>query len=250
MNVIYRKSAMAAVTATLVLGLSGCLVNRAAEVKEQFCDFDSNFSLQFADSAAVDIHHPVMLDKDILWMVDADPTETIISGNEKRMIFVMEKSGPAPDPADDIRVDLLFERLDGKFKLARIQFDPKLNAMMNPEVLDQSAIDAGSKLMCETGYSLASTSVELDISGQDLDELPNRQEILELLGPPLELDPVSGSFTYEYHLRGNQDDPLKTRFTVWFDDTGQNLARMESSYSHFHTTTDFLQKKMLVQLKI
>jgi len=250
MNIIYRKSALLAVTASLVLGLSGCLVNRAAEVKNQFCDFDSNFSLRFAESAEVDFHHPVMLDRDVLWLADADPTETIISGNEKRMIFVMEKSGPNPNPVDDIRVELRFDLLDSKYRLAKIQFDPKLNAMMNPDVMDRASIEAGSKLMCETGYSLASTEVEFDLSGQSFDDLPKRQEILDLLGSPFELDPVSGSLTYEYHLRGNQDDPLKTRFTVWFDDSGQNLARMESRYSHFQTTTDFLQKKMLVQLKM
>jgi hypothetical protein len=250
MNIILKKAALTAVTASLVLGLSGCLVNRAAEVKSQFCDFDSNFSLRFAESAEIDIHHPVMLDKDILWLADADPTETHISGNEKHMIFVMEKSGPNPDPADEIRVELGFELLDSKYKLAKIQFDPKLNAMMNPDVMDQASIEAGSKLMCETGYSLTSTEVEFDLSGQSFDDLPKRQEILELLGPPLELDAVADSLTYEYHLKGSQDDPFKTRFTVWFDDSGQNLARMESRYSHFQTSTDFLQKKMLVQLRM
>jgi hypothetical protein len=250
MNIIYRKSALIAVTASVVLGLSGCLVNRAAEVKSQFCDFDSNFSLHFAESAQVNFHNPVMLDKDILWLVDADPTETIVSDDGKRLVFIMEKSGPVSSPADDIQLELGFDLLDGKYKLANMTFDPKLNAMMNPDVMDQASIEAGSKLMCETGYSLASTEVELDLSGQAMDDLPNRQEILELLGPPLELNPVSGSMTYEYHLKGHQDDSLKSRFTVWFDDSGQNLARMESRYSHFHTTTDFLQKKMRVRMKI
>lgn len=247
---MFQRPVLAAVTASLALALSGCLFNRAAEVKSQFCDFDANFSLRFADSAAVSFHHPVLLDEDVLWLIASEPTETMVSGNEKLMVFVMEKSGPAPDPVDDIRVELSFYLLDDAYKLASIRFDPKLNAMLNPKIMDQSAIDEGSRLICETGYSLASRKVELDLSGQSLDELPDRQEILELLGPPPEQDPLSGSFTYEYRLKGSHDDGLNTRFTVWFDDSGEKLARMESRYSHFYTTTDFQQKKMRVQLNM
>jgi len=247
---IDRKAALTAVIASLALGLSGCLFNRAAEVKNQFCDFDSNFNLEFAQSAEFQFHHPVMLDKDILWLTASDPTEILVSGNKKQMVFIMEKSGTAPDLSTDIRVELEFDRLDEQFRLARIRFDPKLNAMMNPDVIDREAIEAGSRMMCDTGYSLRSKEVELDLSGQSFDELPSRQEILELLGPPLEHDPVGGSFSYEYRLKGSEDDPFNTRFTVWFDDSGERLARMESRYSHFHTSTDFLNKKMRVQLKM
>ena len=250
MNSFYQKAALAAVTAVITLGLSGCLVNRAAEVKGQFCDFDSNFSLQFAQSAEFQFHQPVMLDKDILWLTASEPTETVVSGDEKQMVFVMEKSGTIPDPATDIRVELGFELLDEQYKLATIRFDPKLNAIMNPSLVDQAAIDAGATMMCETGYSLASREVELDLAGQSFDALPNRQGILQLLGPPLEMDLSSGSYTWEYHLKGSEDDPLNTRFTVWFDSSGQKMARMESRYSHFQTNTDFLQKKMRVQMKM
>lgn len=250
MNSIFRKAALTAVTASLAFGLSGCLFNRAAEVKSQFCDFNSNFSLDFDQSAEFQFRHPIMLDKDILWLTASEPTETVVSSTKKQMVFIMEKSGTAPDPSTDIRVELGFDLLEGQYRLASINFDSKLNALMNPEVLDQATIEAGSRMMCDTGYSLASREIELDLSGQSFDELPNRQEILELLGPPLEHDPVGGSFSYEYRLKGSEDDPFNTRFTVWFDDSGEKLARMESRYSHFHSSTDFINKKMRVQLKM
>lgn len=149
---IYREAALAAVIASLALGLSGCLFNRAAEVKNQFCDFDSNFNLEFAQSAEFQFYHPVMLDKDILWLTASDPTEILVSGNKKQMVFIMEKYGTAPDPSTDIRVELEFDWLDEQFRLARIRFDPKLSAMMNPEVIDREAIEAGSRMMCDAGY--------------------------------------------------------------------------------------------------
>ena len=60
---------------------------------------------------------------------------------------------------------------------------------------DQATTDATSQTMCETGYSLASRKMEIDISGQ-------------------------------------------------------NPARIDSQYSHFHTSADFAQKKMTVRVKI
>ena len=46
LRVVYR----ATLTCVTAFALSGCLLNRMVELKDQFCDFDSNFSLQFEDS--------------------------------------------------------------------------------------------------------------------------------------------------------------------------------------------------------
>jgi hypothetical protein len=234
----------------MALGLSGCFINRVVEVRDQMCDFDSNFSLQFADSANFNIYNPVLLDRDILWIAGASPTMMTSTENELSMVFVLEKSGPDSRPEDDIRVDLEFDRIDDQYKLMNVRFDPKFNAMINPEFLDKEAIETATQTLCETGLSFASTRLEIDISDQDLDELPNRAEILDWLGPPLQADERNDSITYEYKLKGDKPDSMKARFTVWFDDSGDKPARMDSEYSHFRTSADFINKKMLIKVKI
>jgi hypothetical protein len=234
----------------MALGLSGCFINRVVEVRDQMCDFDSNFSLQFADSANFNIYNPVLLDRDILWIAGASPTMMTSTENELSMVFVLEKSGPDSRPEDDIRVDLEFDRIDDQYKLMNVRFDPKFNAMINPEFLDKEAIETATQTLCETGLSFASTRLEIDISDQDLDELPNRAEILDWLGPPLQADERNDSITYEYKLKGDKPDSMKARFTVWFDDSGDKPARMDSEYSHFRTSADFINKKMLLKVKI
>jgi len=234
----------------MAFGLSGCFINRVVEVRDQMCDFDSNFSLQFADSANFNLHSPVLLDRDILWIAGASPTLMTSTEDELSMVYVLNKSGPNPRPGDEIRVDLKFDRIDDQYKLMNVRFDPKLNAMINPEFLDKAAIKAATQTLCETGLSFASTRMEIDISDQDLDELPNRAEILDWLGPPLEADERNDSITYEYKLKGDQPGSMKARFTVWFDETGEQPARMDSEYSHFLTSADFINKKMLLKVKI
>lgn len=52
-----RRRVLLGVAATcMALGLSGCFINRAIEVQDQMCDYDSNFSLQFGDSANFNFH--------------------------------------------------------------------------------------------------------------------------------------------------------------------------------------------------
>jgi len=245
-----RRLLTGATAGLLVLGLNGCFINRAVEVQDQLCDFDSNFSLQFAESANFNIHHPILLDRDILWIAGASPTETVKNDDELLMVFVLEKAEPNPRPEDEIRVELNFDQIDEKFKLNNVRFDPKLNAMINPESLDKATIETASQNMCNLGWSFASTKLEMDISDHDLENLPTRTEILGLLGPPLAADEKSGRFTYEYRLKGDGPDPMKARFTVWFDDSGEKPARIDSEYSHFRTSTDFVSKKMLMKVKI
>ncbi len=247
---VIRRLLLGATAGCMALGLSGCFINRVVEVRDQMCDFDSNFSLQFADSANFNIYNPVLLDRDILWIAGASPTMMTSTENELSMVFVLEKSGPDSRPEDDIRVDLEFDRIDDQYKLMNVRFDPKFNAMINPEFLDKEAIETATQTLCETGLSFASTRLEIDISDQDLDELPNRAEILDWLGPPLQADERNDSITYEYKLKGDKPDSMKARFTVWFDDSGDKPARMDSEYSHFRTSADFINKKMLIKVKI
>lgn len=234
----------------ITLVLNGCLMNRVSTVHKQFCDFDSNFNIQFSDAAEMNFINPVLLDTDVVWMADAEPTEVIIRKNEKLMVYVMEKAVKFPDPAHDLRVSLKFERIDDQYKLATVQFDPKLNALINPEIMDPETISLASQNLCNVGWSMASRKIELDISGQDLDELPDRMEILALAGKPLEQDDMTTKLSYEYRLKGDHAKRPSARFTVWFDHTGQILERMESQYSYFHTSTDFVTRKMQLRVKI
>jgi len=252
-----RRVLLGTAAGFLMLGLNGCFINRVVEVRDQMCDFDSNFSLQFADSANLNFHSPVLLDRDILWIAGALPTMMTRTEDQLSMVFVLEKSGPNPRPEDEIRIDLKFDRIDDQYKLMNVRFDPKFNAMINPEFLDKTALDSATQTLCESGLSFASTRMEIDISDQDLDELPSRAEILDSLGPPLdslgpplEADNKNDSITYEYKLKGDQPGSMKARFTVWFDETGEQPARMDSEYSHFRTSADFINKKMLLKVKI
>ena len=245
-----RTLVLTTVTVGLVMGLSGCLLNRVSEVRGQLCEFDSNFELRFSDEANFRFNHPVLLDKDIVWLAGASPTEMNHSRDGLSMVYVIEKIAPVAQPENDIRLELNFSRNGDEFKLMNMRFDPKFNAILNPDVLDAEAISTAARTVCETGWNFASTSMEVDISDQDLESLPTRVEILEWLGTPSEQGQQDGSYTYVYRLKSDDPEPPIARITVWFDEAGEKPLRTDSRYSRFHTSTDFVQKIMTMKVDI
>lgn len=243
-----QKVVLSTGAACLALTLNGCLINRVVEVRDQFCDFDANFGFEFDVSSGFVFKNPVLLEKDIIWLAGAPPTRSVRSDDHLSMIYVIEKVSGGPE--EDFFVELEFDRMADEFKLMNVRFDPAFSTVINPEILDRDAINSAAQNFCETGWTFTTRNLDLDISDQDLEELPDRLEILDWLGPPLVHDAKDGSFYYEYRLRSDQPDPVTASFTVWFDHTGNQLERMSSRYSHFETRTDFIEKKISMKVTL
>ena len=128
--------------------------------------------------------------------------------------------------------------------------DPKLKELINADLIDEEYISSAVRNVCDKGLNFAFTSLEMDISEQELNMLPDRQEILQLLGPPLEKVDQDTGLVYEYRVKGEQTDPNIARFTVWFDETGMKPVRVESRYFRYQTRADFLEKKMYIKVTI
>jgi hypothetical protein len=247
---ILRTVRTAAIAALLVLGLSGCLLNRVVTMKEQFCDFESNFAVNFDAGPEFLIHHPVLLDSDILWLSDASPTIISKTDDDLLMTFVAEKITPAPDPDKDFAFNLHFVQSEGHYKLSRIQMDPKLSAIMGPEIINQAYIDRAAQDFCDVSWGFGGRELEYEITDQAMAMLPSRTEILDLLGEPSEyLDPES-AFIYHFRLKNSDPKPLVARMTVWFDERGELPVKMESSYSRFATKADFTDQKMYFSVSL
>jgi len=245
-----RKLLLAVASGCLLLGLHGCLINRVVEVRDQFCDFEEHFEVRFADRPSVHMRQPVLLDSDVTWLVGTAPTQTASIPGGLIMTYEIEEAVPEPDPGRDISVEFRFDLLNGEFRLSEISMDPKLDAILNREFLDKETLLESAENICRTGWTFGSTSVELDITDQELELLPNRRELVELLGPPHALTDAGAGWVYEYRLKEIPDSDKIARFTVWFDDLGQKPVRMESSYARYRTSADFVAKKMSMNVEL
>ena len=223
--------------ATLSVGLSGCLFDRVIDVKEQACEFDENFDLQFSDTPSILLKNPVLLDRDIVWMTGADPTRTVKNAQGLLMTYEIEEDIAMPDPANDLQIDFEFRRFGDDYRLSKILLDPKLSLIFNPDYLDEETLSMAAGDVCDTGLGFGMTSIEMPMPDEDFDWVPSRPKIMELVGPPHALTASGDGWTYRYRMKGESGEGT-ARFTIWFDDEGQNPVRFESQYSRYRTTAD------------
>lgn len=235
-------------SAAFSLGLSGCLFDRVLEVKNQACDFEGNFDLQFTDNPAIDLRTPVLLDSDVEWIVGAQPTARTATEEGIRLSYVIEEDKPVPNPEYDVEIHFDFAQIDEKYRLSKVHLDPDISLFFNPVVLDEETLRTAAKDVCEFGIWPGSTSIEMDIGEDTIDWLPSKSEILQQVGPPHALTGPQGGWTYGYRLKG-AGERGKAKVTVWFDD-GQKPVRLESRYSRYHFNADFDARIVSMNLKL
>ena len=239
-----------AIACLLLLGLSSCLLNRVVTVKQQFCDFESNFALRFDDVTELQIQHPVLRDTDILWISDAEPTRISELNEELVMTWEIEKVMKIPEPENDIAIDLYFEQSDGKYKLRRVQMDPVLREMTDSETMNQELIEKMASNVCDTGWSFSARDVEYELSEQEIALLPSRSEIVKALGEPTEYLESESAYVYEFRPKNGNPDPNIARMVIWFDEATDLPVKMESGYSRFATRANFIERKMVFSVTL
>lgn len=83
---------------------------------------------------------PVLLESDVLWLSPSSPTSIITNDQFRQMTFVIEKVGVDAESANNPEIRLYFERLDGRFKLKRMQLDENLLDSLGPCGFDSDII--------------------------------------------------------------------------------------------------------------
>jgi hypothetical protein len=219
-------------------------------VKEQMCDFETNFVFRFDDTAELRFLHPILLDSDIVWLAGAEPSEIEVSGDQLVMRYVIEKVMQNPDPANEYMLELFFEKSDGENRLSTVRLDGRLSRILMIRDIDKTLMESRMQGMCEAGWASVSRKMELDLSEEDLSRLPSRNELLRLMGPPLAFIDNATGLAYEYRLKGQQAEAPTATFSIWYDESGNLPLRMESHYSRYHTRADFISRRMSVKVEL
>ena len=225
------------VAGAILFTVSGCLFDRLLEVKAQACEFDQNFELQFGESLAVHFNEPVLLERDIVLIIGAEPTLRQETQDRLLLTYQIEEAVPEPDPDLDLHIGFDFRPADGAYRLSGILLDSKFGLIFNADYLDHATLHESAKLACETFLGPGMTSFELDISDLELAWLPSKAEILQLAGKPHATGESPDSWTYRFRLKGSQNKG-DVRFTVWFDEKGRAPVKLATQYARYRSTAD------------
>jgi hypothetical protein len=231
-----------AVLLLLASALSGCLLNRVYAFKHQFCDFQHNFRLTVDAEARLLMHHPVLYDSDVVWLIGAPPTRRRYKGGGLDMVYVVEPDTPHPDPRYAIPISLNFQHSGNGYRLREGVIHQNLTSILGPALITTTV-----EHVCHSAPDLWRRSVEVRLSELDPADLPARRDILEALGPPRLSLAAGRIWKYRYRLQDGGADTDKTYATVWFDNTGSRLERLHIRYLRYELDADFVAQRALLR---
>lgn len=228
---------------TLMAQLSGCLLNRVYAFKEQFCDYQSNFTFVVDDGVSMHMHHPVLRDTDVIWLLGASPTFRTEGTETLEMVYVVEKDIGENAAEYAIPLHLEFQQKNGQMLLRAGIIDKNLSAMITPGLIRETVAHA-----CTAQARMVSRSVHFDLHDLDPDDIPTPQEIVAALGPPN--GEATGGMLYRFRLRGAGPEVEKSFARIWLDSTGKKVERVQFRYLIYQLDADFVSGEGLSLIHI
>ena len=228
-----------------LLILNGCILDRIFTVKNQLCDFDRNFQIEYSEGFRVTLREPVLLDDDITWLAGAEPTEQKFVGDELVMTYNAERESAKPGGLYDLPIQLRFVRLDGEERLKEGYLSKNLTHILTGKLLAQIM-----QSVCTSEKSLVKRQIKIDIRTLDRTLLPGRREIVESLGPPNPIPAGEHKLVYDYQLKNTAAADLETTIEINFDGADEKMLGIKVKYLRYHLDVDFKKGEAVLSVDI
>jgi len=228
-----------------LLILNGCILERIFTVKNQLCDFDRNFQIEYSEGFRVTLREPVLLDDDITWLAGAEPTEQKFAGDDLVMTYNAERKSAKPGGQYDLPIQLRFVRLDGEYRLKEGYLSKNLTNILTGKLLAQIM-----QSVCKSEKSLVKRQIKIDIRTLDRALLPGRPEIVESLGPPNPNPAGEHTLVYDYQLKNSAAAELETTIEIKFDEADEKMLGIKVKYLRYHLDADFEKGEAVLSVDI
>lgn len=229
---------------TLIL-LNGCLLERIFTVKNQLCDFDRNFKIEYSEGFRVILKKPIMLDDDITWLAGAEPSEQKFVDGDLVMTYNAERKSAKPGGQYDLPIQLRFVPLDGQDRLKEGYLGKNLTHILTGKLLAQIM-----QSVCKSEKSLVKRQIKIDIRTLDRTLLPGRPEIVEILGPPNPNPDDEHKLVYDYRLKNTAAADLETIIEIRFDNADEKMLGIKVKYLRYHLDADFEKGEAVLSVDI
>ena len=233
------------------LVLTACSTGRVTALKGQFCDFDNNFSYAIGERPYFAFEKPVLVESDIDTIIGYEPTEFIQQGDEQVHRYVIEKFSLENTEQQRYVLDLRYRYFDGAERLSSIHlpggmgFAEELDLAMDPAEIAQAAQE-----ICDAKIKFRLGPSEEDIEPERLARLPDKGEILAMMGSPSWESDEENALIYEYRFLGEQENDNPIKMVIWFDEKSALPTRMATHYRFMRSEADFERGKIRYSYKL
>lgn len=242
---MHRSSKTFPLLLAALLVLNGCILDRIFRVKNQLCEFDKNFQIEYSEGFRVILREPVMLDEDITWLAGAAPSQQRLVGDELVMTYNAERKWSKKDGKYDLPIELRFVRRDGEYRLKEGYLSKNLAHVLTGKLLTQIMLS-----VCKSEKSLVKRQIKIDIRTLDRTLLPVRSEIIALLGPPNSNSTNEHQLVYDYQLNNNDSLDVAATIEINFDNADEKILRIKVKYLRYHLYADFEKGEAILSVDI
>ena len=211
----------------IVLSNTGCVYLRLLQVKRQLNDFHNNFNLSDDGGLTLIFKNPVLLEKDIVWLMKNKPLDAERSENGELWRYILEKHYAAANREEDnfdIPISMYFQNE----KLVEITFPERFLKDLSIPLLKKMLSSMGKAAIDKVNRQLESS-----FEGSNASEIPKKKYVLNVLGIPYENKTIEGvtDFNYLYTLKntGNnsKDKEFEFKINFSFENTQDRLEKAE-----------------------
>lgn len=217
-----------------LLVLPGCMIDRVQTMRAQICEFEESVTFSDANGLHMTFVDPVIYAEDVRWLSRIDPFRETYEQDSLILHYVVRKTLETDTDALEIPVDLVFRKIDDRYKLAEVDVAADIPFELTPERIARMRASA-----CENEPDLFRRQMTIPLAAEDIEELPKRHEILELAGAPSWTNGERTRMRYEFSISGTEKNSGAMTVELEYDEPGSRLLKMSSSFSRFVFSADF-----------
>lgn len=229
-----RKKIICSLALLSLLFMSGCILFRFLEFRDQLKNFEKNFRIEDKDGLELVFKDPVLKGSDIKWLMSTEPSNKKTE-NEWTYYFIKRYGGRKNEK--------------GNFNIpVRMKFN---NGLLNSVIFPDRFLKYFSKelfakfmeSMGDTQVMKLSQSSKTDVGNLSEESIPDASQIEEMLGTPFEkeVNETYYSYTYKYIYR-NMEDKTKfygIKFILNFDKETNRMKQLIANIKSIKMTIDF-----------
>lgn len=221
----------------LIVVLSGCILFRFLEFRDQLKEFEKNFEIDDKDGLELIFKKPVLEESDIVWLMRTEPS--IKSDSSKENVwtynFIKRYPGKKTENANfDIPVKM-------KFK------DGLLNSMIFPKrflkYFSKELFAKFMESMGETEVKKLNQSSKTEVKNLNEESIPDVNQIEQMIGLPYSREDGNGFYSYTYrYIYRNKEDKSKfygLKFILNFDKDSNRMKELIANIRSINMTIDF-----------
>lgn len=256
----FQRGLLVAVLSLSVL-LQGCFLDRLITLRSQTCSFDEHFEVRIDKSFVIEFHDPVLLEKDMRLIWGAAPTSISGSDAGSTMHYLFQRvpnitdngatdNGKAP-LLEEFTLEFDFISVDEQLRLSKISSnDLPVELLLAASTVSLSGLDEIAEFACQVELNPLTRSMTLPLDQNWFNDLPARNELIEVFGNPNSTLDDGNGLVYKYRLKGSDAEPQIATFVIWYDETGQKPLAVEAGFNRYQMHTDLLTALMKVQFSI